>query len=286
LVAGLNAGVIAILFAFAVWIFGPEAVRPAGYLFTTLGAAMFGGRDIVLSLLGARELVAAEETRFFRRLDVISVGLGLRAHPAVRLVISPYPNALAIERIGQAGTLVVTNRLLELDDDELDAVLAHEMFHLASAFVGLRSVMALFRGLVMSLIATQVLWQRVATVAVLVVAVLALGTAPIVFLLFSAIYLIAEARISREREYLADAQAVLVTRHPEGLIRALRRMSSVDHFAEKIAPRASSLSEDGARLAASLWIVSPNPGKGGWFSRLLDGHPSAEDRIRRVERMS
>jgi heat shock protein HtpX len=146
--------------------------------------------------------------------------------------------------------------------------------------------MALFRGLVMSLIATQVLWQRVATVAVLVVAVLALGTAPIVFLLFSAIYLIAEARISREREYLADAQAVLVTRHPEGLIRALRRMSSVDHFAEKIAPRASSLSEDGARLAASLWIVSPNPGKGGWFSRLLDGHPSAEDRIRRVERMS
>jgi heat shock protein HtpX len=201
-------------------------------------------------------------------------------------VVSPYPNALAIERVGQAGMLVVTNRLLEFDGDELDAVLAHEMFHLASAFVGLRSVMALFRGLVMSLITTRVWWHRIAVAAVLVLAVLALGPASLVFLMFASLYLIAEARISRQREYLADAQAVLVTRHPEGLIRALRHMSSVEPSATSYAPRARGFTEDGERLAASLWIVRPKALAGGWVSRLLDAHPSTEDRVRRLERMS
>lgn len=285
-VAGLNAAVLAFLFAFAVWIFGPDALRPASSLFIVIGSAMFGGREVVLQMLGARELVGAEEKRFFRRLDVIAAGLGLRGRPAVRLVVSPYLNALAIERVGQAGTLVVTNRLLELDGDELDAVLAHEMFHLTSAFVGLRSVMALFRGLVMSLVTTPVLWHRIASVAILVLAVVALGPAPLVFLVFVAVYLIAEARISREREYLADAQAVLVTRQPEGLIRALRRMTSVDLLAKPIALGAMRFSDDGDRLAASLWTVRPSTLPDGWVTRLFDAHPLTEDRIRRLERMS
>jgi heat shock protein HtpX len=284
-VAGLNAAILAFLFGLAVWVFGPEAVRPASSLVIVIGSAMFGGRDVVLLLLGARPLSAAEDRRLARRFGVISAGLGLRVPPTVRLVVSPYPNALAIERVGQAGTLVLTDRLLELDDDELDAVLAHELFHLASAFVGLRSVMALFRGLVMSVLATRALWHRLAWAAVLVIAVVTLGPAPLIFLLFVAVYLIAEARISREREYLADAQAVLVTRHPEGLIRALRRMSSAEPLAA-VVPRAKAITEDGERLAASLWTVRPTALAGGWVSRLLDAHPSTEDRTRRLARMS
>jgi heat shock protein HtpX len=285
-IAALNAAILAFLFGLAVWIFGPDAIRPASSLFIVIGSAMFGGRDVLLLLLGGRPLSAAENKRFARRFGVISAGLGLRVPPTVRLTVSPHPNALAIERVGQAGTLVVTDRLLELDNDELDAVLAHEMFHLASALVGLRSVMALFRGLVMSLITTRVLWHRIAIAVVLILAVIALGPAPLVFLGFVAVYLIAEARISRQREYLADAQAVLVTRHPEGLIRALRRLSLVDPLAESIAPRATGFTEDGERLAASLWFVRPKALAGGWVSRLLDAHPSTEDRIQRLERMA
>jgi len=286
LCAGLNAALLAVLFAVSVWVLGPDGVRPVSSLGIFIGSAMFGGRDVLLQLLGAREMLPAEEKRFFRRVEVIAVGLGMRALPAVYLVVTGSPNALAIERAGQAGTLVVTNRLLDLDELELDAVLAHEMFHLASAFVGLRSVMALFRGLVMSLIATRVVWHRVATAAVLILAVVALGPAPLVFLVFVVVYLIAEARISRQREFLADAQAVLVTRHPEGLIRALRRMSAVDAVAETIAPRARSLTDDAERLAASLWVVRPRTLDASWASRLFDAHPSTEDRIRRIERMS
>jgi heat shock protein HtpX len=210
----------------------------------------------------------------------------MKALPAVHLVVRGNPNALAIERVGQVGTLVITNRLLDLDEVELDAVLAHELFHLTSAFVGLRSVMALFRGVVMSLVATRVVWHRVATAAVLILAVVALGPAPLVFIVFVAIYLMAEARISRQREYLADAQAVLVIRHPEGLTRALRRMSSDDRAAGSNTGRARTLTDDAERLAASLWIVRPRALGASWASRLFDAHPSTEDRIRRIERMS
>ena len=286
LFAGLNAALLAVLFAFSVWILGPDGVRPVSSLGIFIASAMFGGRDVLLRVLGAREMVPAEQKRFFRRLEVISVGLGMKTLPAVHLVVTAHPNALAIERVGQAGTLVVTNRLLELDEVELDAVLAHELFHLASAFVGLRSVMALFRGLVMSLVATRVVWHRIAIAAVLILAVVALGPAPLLFVMFVGIYLIAEARISREREYLADAQAVLVTRHPEGLVRALRRMSSDDRAAGSIAYRAPKLTSDAERVAASLWIVRPRALGASWVSRLFDAHPSTEDRIRRIERMS
>jgi len=287
LFAGVNSALLAVLFAFSVWILGPDGVRPVSSLGIFIASAMFGGRDVLIQLLGAREMVPAEEKRFFRRLEVISIGLGMRALPPVYLVVTENPNALAIERVGQAGTLVVTNRLLDLDEVELDAVLAHELFHLTSAFVGLRSVMALFRGLVMSLVATRVVWHRVAIGAVLILAVVALGPAPLVFLVFVAVYLIAEARISRQREYLADAQAVLVTRHPEGLIRALRRMTSADRpSANTIAPRARTLTDDAERIADSLWIVRPRTLGASWVSRLFDAHPSTDDRIRRIERMS
>ena len=285
-VAGLNAAGIAFLFGLSVWTLGPDAVRPLSSLIIVFGSAMFGGRDLVLQLLGARPLVAAEEKDFFRRLDTISIGLGLRALPAVYLVVSPSANALAIERIGESGTLVVTNRLLDLTDDEVDGVLAHELFHLASAHVGLRSVMALLRGLVMALASTRKPWHWVVIVAVVAVAVIALGPAPLVFMLFVLLYLLAEARISRQREYLADAQAVLITRHPEGLIQALRRMGSVDSFAESVATRATGLTADGERLAASLWTVRPSSLAPSSVARLFDAHPSTEDRIRRLERLS
>jgi len=284
--AGLNAAIIAFLFALAVWTLGPDAVRPVSSLIIVFGSLMFGGRELVLQLLGARELVPGEEKEFFRRLDMISIGLGLRSLPAVHLVVSPSANALGIERVGEAGTLVVTNRLLDLDADEIDAVLAHELFHLASAHVGLRTVMALVRGLIMALASTRTRWHWIAMAAVLLLAVIALGPAPLVFMLFVAVYLIAEAGISRQREYLADAQAVLVTRHPEALIHALRRMGSADRLGESLLPRATRLTADGERLAASLWTVRPRSVAESWVTRLFDAHPSSEDRIRRLERMS
>jgi heat shock protein HtpX len=285
ILAALSAALLAALFPLPVWLFGPDAVRPASSLLIILAAAMFGGRDITLALLHARAVTASQQPRLFRRLEVIAAGLGLKTLPAVHLVLRLPANALAIERVGQAGTLVVTDRLLELGDDELDGVLAHELFHLATAFVGLRSVVALFRGLVMALVATRVLWHLAAMVLVALVAIWALGPAPIILVVFLGVFLIAEARISRQREFLADAQAVLITRHPEGLIRALRLLGGLPN-ARRAGRPTGSITNDGERLAASLWTVRPNAAPEGWATRLFDAHPSTVTRIERLTKMS
>ncbi len=160
---------------------------------------MFGGRDITLAMLRARHITAAQEPRLFRRLDVVAVGLGLKRLPAVHVAAGAHANALAIERVGQAGTLVVAAPLLDLGNDELDGVLAHELFHLATAVVGLRSVVALFRGLVMALVATRTPWHVAAIVVVVLLAFRALGPAPIILAGLLVVFLIVDARISRQQ---------------------------------------------------------------------------------------
>jgi heat shock protein HtpX len=250
-----------------------------------LAAAMFGGRDLTLALLHARAVSASQQPRLFRRLEVIAAGLGVKTLPAVHLAVGLPANALAIERVGQAGTLVVTDRLLELGDDELDGVLAHELFHIATSVVGLRSVVALFRGLVMAMAATRVRWHLVAMVLVALVAVWILGPAPIVLVVILGVFLIADAWISRQREFLADAQAVLITRHPEGLIRAMRLLG-VPPKARRAGLPSRSINTDGERLAASLWTARPSAIREGWATRLFDAHPSTIARIERLAKMS
>jgi heat shock protein HtpX len=210
--------------------------------------------------------------------------MGIRALPSVRVVIALQPNALALERIGKAGTLVVSRRLLELGDDELDAILAHEMFHLATAFVGLRALVALFRGMTLALADTRVPWHLASLALLIAIALWALGPAVIVFASFVAAFLVAEAHISREREFLADAQAVLVTRHPEALSRALTQMASQGlppHLVSR-----STMTADAERLAASLWTVPPSSVRGGIAAWLFESHPPTSERLRRIAKMS
>jgi heat shock protein HtpX len=283
--AALSAALLAGLIPLPVWLFGPDAVRPAGSLLVFIAAVLFGGRDITLSLLAARPVTASQQPRLFRRLEVIAAGLGLKTIPAVHLASHLPANALAVERVGSAGTLVVTDGLLDLGDDELDAVLAHELFHVATAFVGLRSVLALFRGLLMAMAATRVPWHLAAMIVVAFLALWALGPAPIILVAFFAVFLMADARISRQREFLADAQAVLITRHPEGLISALAQLGS-PRMRPRLENRAGSMTNDGERLAASLWTVKPNTAGDDWATHLFDAHPSTAARIERLRKMS
>jgi heat shock protein HtpX len=83
--------------------------------------------------------------------------------------------------------------------------------------------------------------------------------------------------ISRQREYLADADAVLVTRYPDGLIGALEKLRSDD-----------TVVRSGSRATAHLWIEAPIPraaGEGGgsrsgaWLNRMFNTHPPLESRI-------
>ena len=81
---------------------------------------------------------------------------------------------------------------------------------------------------------------------------------------------LAQMAVSRQREYLADASAVNITRYPEGMIDALKKLQSHSQ------PMKSQ------NIAAeSMWIN--NPLKKGFFSNLLSSHPPIEKRIERLE---
>ncbi|HEY7874579.1 MAG TPA: M48 family metalloprotease, partial [Actinomycetota bacterium] len=86
--------------------------------------------------------------------------------------------------------------------------------------------------------------------------------------------------ISRRREYLADIDGAFLTRHPDGLINALKKLDD-DPTVVRTASRAT----------AHLWIESPiarvkSEGRGSWLNRLFNTHPPLEDRIRILQEES
>jgi heat shock protein HtpX len=82
--------------------------------------------------------------------------------------------------------------------------------------------------------------------------------------------------MSRNREYLADASAVMMTRYPQGLASALVKISSDREILE---------AANGA--TAHMYISNPLKGQkgGNWFAKLFNTHPPVEERIRRLEAM-
>ncbi len=80
--------------------------------------------------------------------------------------------------------------------------------------------------------------------------------------------------ISREREYLADANAIKLTRYPDGLAGALQAIAADPE------PLAAA-----NKATAHLYIANPLHDHGGWLNNLFSTHPPIEERIARLERM-
>ena len=276
----LSAGLIVAMFGASVWILGYDNARVLGPIGSAFVGGLFVSRDFVVALLRAHPLTAEEAPKFHRRLDALCVVFGLRVAPAVYAIAAPFPNALSLERIGGRGALVVTHPVLRLSGEELDALLAHELSHLASSVAGLRVVTALLSAVVLALASTRSRALVLAIALVIALSVLLLGPAPLYFLLMLLVFLAADARISRRREDIADGQAVLATRYPEGLLRLLRRSQSWSSSASDVL-----LSDDASRVAASLWMIRP-PHRRTWVEKILDAHPGMTHRIRHIELMS
>ena len=285
LLAALTTVPLTALFGASVWIIGYDASRVMSPLVVGLGAILFGSRDLVLLVLGAKPLDIGDAPRLHRRLDVLCVGLGLKQAPRVFVMDGTAANALALERVGQTGTLVVTRRLLDLGSDELDAVLAHELSHLVSAFVGLRSLVALLTALAAAVASTRSTAYKAAALLIGALALWLLGPAVVYLAVLVAIFLAAEARISREREHVADALAVLLTRHPDALVRALRAIDG-QYRASTKGRRRSPAGRDAELVARSLWMAAPPRPARGRLARLFDALPETRARIRQLERIS
>jgi heat shock protein HtpX len=249
----------------------------------------YGGAALVLASAHARQL-ASDSPKHQMVLDVVQeMALASRMPvPRSYVIDDPAPNAFATGRDPQHSVICVTQGLVEeMDREELQGVLGHEMAHIRDYDIRTMMMIAVLLGGVAMLADFFMRWSFfggfgarddrdhndsgeagvIIAIAVFVLAILA----P----LFS--QLIAMA-VSRQREYLADASSVEFTRNPRALLRAL------EHIARTESPLANA-----SRGTAHLFIVNPLESAGdggeGFLDNLLSTHPPLSRRIQRLREL-
>lgn len=231
----------------------------------------FAAGSIAMAMTGAREITKKDNPRFYNIVENLSITTGLPM-PKVYIIEDKAPNAFATGRDPKHSAVAATTGLIDImDDKELTAVMAHEMSHVKN--YDIRVSMIVFGlvcviGLISDLAFRMMFYgdrrrdnegSPVGYVLIIVVAVLS----PI-------IAAVAQMAVSRQREYLADASAVNITRYPEGMIAALKKLQS----------HAQPMKSQNIATEA-MWINEPL--KKGFFSNLMSSHPPIEKRIERLE---
>ncbi len=239
---------------------------------------------IVLAASGARKADPVRDQRLINLVEGLSIAAGLPV-PGIYTIDDTAPNAFATGRNPENAAIAVTTGLVDkLNRAELEGVIAHEMAHIKNYDIRMTTLAAVLVGTI-ALISDWALrsmrwgmWggrgRRRSNDggggAVIVIALLML-----VFAILAPIAArMLQFAISRRREFLADANGALLTRHPEGLASAL----------EKIAGDTEPL-EVANRATAPLYIVNPLLDFKGRRTGLFDTHPPTDERIRRLRSM-
>lgn len=230
---------------------------------------------LVLAISGAHEAPRDLYPYLYNAVEGLAIAAGIPV-PRVYLIGDTAPNAFATGRDPQHAAVAVTTGLLDkLDRLELEGVLAHELSHIKNYDVRLATVASILVGMIILLsdmFQRSMFWGRRrgsregrggSGLVVLVGLALAV-LAP----LFAQLLRLA---ISRNREYLADSSAAMLTRYPEGLASALEKISA-DPEPLEVANKAT----------AHMYIIDPLREWGGYVNSLFKTHPPVEERARRL----
>ena len=263
-------GVIAGIFA---WVYQDPWIA----VWTTVAAIVYAiiqyyaSSSLTMAMTGAKEITKKDNPRLYNAVENLSITTGLPM-PKVYIIDDKAPNAFATGRDPEHASVAATTGLLNImNDKELTAVMAHEMSHVKN--YDIRVSMIVFGlvcvvGLISDLAFRMMFYgsrrrdsegSPVAYVLLIIVAILA----PIVAS-------IAQMAVSRQREYLADASAAHITRYPEGMIAALKKLQSHTQPMknQNIATEAMYINE---------------PLRKSFLSNLFSSHPPIEKRIERLE---
>jgi heat shock protein HtpX len=236
------------------------ASSPVSKFLTQVGAQPAGEREV--------------EAR--RMLESLAIGAGLPA-PKLYVMETATPNAFAAGPDPQRAVISVTRGALNLfDRRELEGVLAHELSHIGNEDIRLNTIVAV---IALFLRIPYLLFQRdrrsqygrgqfgigiwELTLTPLGIYILVIGPAIAACL---------RAAVSRGREFLADADAALLTRYPEGLMRALAKVGGAGSAMAHLNPAFSH-----------FYFANPGEASVSWFSaNLLNTHPPLGKRIERL----
>ena len=246
-------------------------------------ASFFQGDKLILAVSGAKPVSKKDDPELFNVVEEMSIAAGVPM-PKVYMIEDSAPNAFATGRDPEHASVAITTGLREkLTRDELQGVMAHEMAHVRNYDIRLMLLMAVLIGTIVMLADVFLQILRFgprhssrrdskdgkgggAAVAILIVlAVLLAIIAPI-------LAQIIQLAVSRQREYLADATAVQLTRNPEGLANALRKLEAD-----------TDVLESANRGTAHLYIVNPIKKFEARANSAFSSHPPIQERIKRLE---
>jgi len=234
---------------------------------------------IVLAMSQAKPIEKKDNPELYRLVENLCITAGL-ALPKIYIIKQAQPNAFATGRNPEHAVIAVTQGLLDrLDRVELEGVIAHELSHIGNRDALLQTIVVILVGVV--IIITDFFFRisfyggrrnnrnNKAGAVMLLIALALAVLAP----LFAALIRLA---ISRKREFLADATGVLLTRYPEGLAKALEKISQD--------PRPLRVANNST---AHLYFASPFRGKESqsWLTKLFMTHPPVEQRTRALRGM-
>ncbi|MFA6193944.1 MAG: zinc metalloprotease HtpX [Parcubacteria group bacterium] len=239
-------------------------------------ASYWWSDKIVLAMSGAKEVTHQNAKEIFHIVENLCITAGLPV-PKIYVIQDPSPNAFATGRDPEHAVVCLTTGIIEkLNKSELEGVIAHELSHVGNRDILLSTAIVVLVGFVALLAGFFRNWSffggrdndrdsgqlgLILFIAAIILSILA----PIAAMLI-------QLAISRKREYLADADGALLTRNPEGLAKALEKISA-DPTSMKSANQAT----------AHLFIA--NPFKGKKVSNLFQTHPPIAERVKRLRGM-
>src|SRR5580692_1914372 len=234
--------------------------------------AYYFHQNMIDALTGGREVTRAEEPRLYNILENLCISRGITM-PKLKVMESDALNAFATGMSPKQYSITVTTGLLNrLNDAEIEAVLGHELTHIRNGDVRMMVVAVIIAGVV-SFFAELVfrLWfyngfgfrggrsdDRRGGGAAFAILIAVAFIAVAYFLSF-----VIRLALSRSREFLADAGSVELTKNPDAMISALRKIEGRGEL-----PDATS---------AVMEMCIDNPRQG--FGELFDTHPSVDSRV-------
>lgn len=250
----------------------------------SVSSYLYGDR-LVLASSRAREVTAQDEPRLHNLVEGLAIAAGI-PKPRIYVVPEQAPNAFATGRDPEHASIAVTRGLLAtMKRVELEGVIGHELAHVLDRDMLLGTIVATLVGAVVLMsefLMRSWLWGGIggrrgndsnggpATLILFGIGFALMVIAPLAGEVI-------KRAVSRNREFLADAQGAMLTRYPPGLAAALRKIAA--------SPTAMHSANN---ATAHLWLSQPSRIEGeklGPMERIFATHPPIAERIQRLEEM-
>ncbi len=274
--------VLVMLVGYAIsWYFDSPVILVVAVLFSVISSfiSYWWSDKIVLGMSGARLVDHDNGREIYHLVENLCITAGLPL-PKIYIIEDSAPNAFATGRDPEHAAIALTTGILaKLDKAELEGVIAHELSHIGNRDILISTVATVLVGTIVLVTdwATRSSFfssrdddsnnnsNLIGFIIIILLSILAPLSAQLL-----------QLAVSRKREFLADASGALLTRYPEGLARALEKISS-DKEELEVANRAT----------AHMYIVSPLKGddenkKVSWLAKAFMTHPPVSERIAKL----